>query len=381
MQGDSPALAFSPDGKLLAAAEIDPAGPLLPRPLRVWDVRTRTLTAFRGQSALGYGRVQPGRGADRRRGRSAGHRRPRRAARAASSSGSSRETSPTPSRSRRTVSCLFVGQYDGRGQLFSTETWEPVGRPLEGHTGRITSAEFSRDGRTLVTAAADGTAVLWDVETQKSLGSPLELAPSTFASVALSPDGARLFAVSTRGEGISFELSREAWKRHACLRRGPRAHRRRVGGRAACVAPSGRLLGRLTPVTGNDRRRERRVTGPRQRARRSTARGGRRLEGSGDALHTTHHRAGRRGRRRHARSTGRVRDADRPGRARRDPRSARRAAAAVLDRRVGRTRSTRSCGRPRRWRRSRSPTSRRRRAASTGCQPRSERSPRPACRS
>ena len=59
--------------------------------------------------------------------------------------------------------------------------------------------------------------MLWDVETQKSLGSPLELAPSTFASAALSPDGSRLFAVSTRGEGISFELSREAWKRHACL--------------------------------------------------------------------------------------------------------------------------------------------------------------------
>ena len=112
---------------------------------------------------------------------------------------------------------LFVGQYDGGGQLFSTDTWEPVGRPFERHTGRITSAEFSRDGRTLVTAAADGTAVLWDAATQRPLGSPLELAASTYASAALSPDGARLFAVSTRGDGSSFELSRDAWKRHACL--------------------------------------------------------------------------------------------------------------------------------------------------------------------
>ena len=46
MRGHSQALAFSPDGKLLAAAEaIDEPGP---RPLRVWDVRRRTLTAFRG---------------------------------------------------------------------------------------------------------------------------------------------------------------------------------------------------------------------------------------------------------------------------------------------------------------------------------------------
>ena len=59
--------------------------------------------------------------------------------------------------------------------------------------------------------------MLWDAETHRSLGSPLELAPSTFASAALSPDGARVFAVSTRGDGSSFELSRAAWKRHACL--------------------------------------------------------------------------------------------------------------------------------------------------------------------
>jgi WD domain, G-beta repeat/WD40-like Beta Propeller Repeat len=112
---------------------------------------------------------------------------------------------------------LFVGQYDGTGRLFSTETWRPVGQPLKTHTARITFPEFTPDGRTLVTAAADGTVVLWDVETQKPIGSPLELAPNTFASAALSPDGSRLYAISTRGEGISFNMSPEAWKRHACV--------------------------------------------------------------------------------------------------------------------------------------------------------------------
>ena len=42
MRRHSQALAFSPDGKLLAAAE---AGDGPRRPLRVWDVRRRTLTA------------------------------------------------------------------------------------------------------------------------------------------------------------------------------------------------------------------------------------------------------------------------------------------------------------------------------------------------
>ena len=216
MQGDSPALAFSPDGKLLAAAEVDPAGPYVLRPLRVWEVGPRRLTGFRGQSALGTVAFSPD---------------GELIAAAAGRLGTDIRDVGTGRLVKRLVTGdvpysvafspdgerLFVGQYNGRGQLFATSTWEPVGRPVEGHTGRITSAEFTRDGRTLVTTAADGTAALWDAETQKSLGSPLEFAPSTFASAALSPDGARLFAVSTRGEGISFELSRQAWKRHACL--------------------------------------------------------------------------------------------------------------------------------------------------------------------
>jgi WD40 repeat protein len=111
---------------------------------------------------------------------------------------------------------LFVGRYDGRGDLFSTQTWKPVGRPLEGHTARITDAHFTPDGQTLVTAAGDGTVILSDVGTQKPIGSPIKLVPNTFASAALSADGSRLFAVSTRGQGISFEMSPEAWKRYAC---------------------------------------------------------------------------------------------------------------------------------------------------------------------
>jgi WD40 repeat protein len=217
VQGDSAAIAFSPNGKLLAATEADPAaGPFVPQALRVWDVSTRTLAALRGQSALGGVAFS-----------SDGEL----IAVAAGRLGTQVRDVGTGRLVKRLVTAdapyalafspngelLFVGQYDGRGQLFSTTTWQPVGRRVEGHTGRITSAEFTRDGRTLVTAAADGTAALWDAETQKSLGSPLELAPNTYASAALSPDGARLFAVSTRGDGISFELSRQAWKRHACL--------------------------------------------------------------------------------------------------------------------------------------------------------------------
>jgi WD40 repeat protein len=112
---------------------------------------------------------------------------------------------------------LFVGQYNGTGRLFSTETWRPVGLPLESQTARITFPEFTPDGRTLMTAAADGTVVLWDVETHKMIGSPLQLKPNAFTSAALSPNGSRLYAITTGNDGLSLDLSTEAWKRHACL--------------------------------------------------------------------------------------------------------------------------------------------------------------------
>jgi WD40 repeat protein len=114
-------------------------------------------------------------------------------------------------------SLLAVGQFDGDGQLYSTETWDPLGRRLEAHTQRITYVEFSPDGRTLATSSADGTMLLWDVETQEPIGSPLRVEPDTFVSAALSPDGSHVFAVSTGLRGVRLATAPQVWKRHACM--------------------------------------------------------------------------------------------------------------------------------------------------------------------
>jgi WD40 repeat protein len=210
LPADSQALAFSPDGKLLAAA-VNTGRPAL----RVWDVRRRALTAFRSKTLAGSLAFSPDgellaaaaleRGTEIRDARSA------RLVKRLPTEGLSRSVAFSPD-----GSLLAVGQYDGVGRLYSTESWQPFGGPLEGHTQRITYVDFSPDGRTLATSSADGTVALWDVETQQPIGPALRVEPDTFAAAAFAPTGSQLFAVSTRGDGIRFDTSPEAWSRHAC---------------------------------------------------------------------------------------------------------------------------------------------------------------------
>ena len=213
----SQALAFSPDGRLLAVAGLGSAAVGSATPIgtvMVWDVRRRAPTGVRfnltspsvafspdGRLLAAAGIKERSEVRDARTGRLVAR---------LETDGRSVAFSPDGS-------LLAAGLYDGRTRLWSTTTWKPVGRPLEGHGARVISPEFTPDGRTLATSSADGTVLLWDVATRKQIGAPLTVEPNTFVSAALTPDGSRLFAVSEEGPAVRWELSPEAWKRQACL--------------------------------------------------------------------------------------------------------------------------------------------------------------------
>ena len=69
---------------------------------------------------------------------------------------------------------IVTASEDKTARLWDAETGKPIGEPLKGHEGAVSSAAFSPDGKRIVTASADKTARLWDAETGKPIGEPLK---------------------------------------------------------------------------------------------------------------------------------------------------------------------------------------------------------------
>lgn len=80
----------------------------------------------------------------------------------------------------------------------------------------IESLEFSPDGRTLLTSGCDGSARLFDASSRQEIGSPLQGPGNESNSAVFSPNGRRIFVAYRGGLGFVWNVTLGAWKEHAC---------------------------------------------------------------------------------------------------------------------------------------------------------------------
>ncbi len=95
----------------------------------------------------------------------------------------------------------------GEIRLWDVGNPQQPGRPLTGHTDRVTSVAFSPDSQTLASGSADRTLILWDVATRRPLGEPLTGHNTAVHSLSFNSDGQTVSSGSADGTIIQWDVT------------------------------------------------------------------------------------------------------------------------------------------------------------------------------
>jgi WD40 repeat protein len=102
---------------------------------------------------------------------------------------------------------LASGSDDDTVRLWDVATGQPVGTPLTGHTGLVDSVAFSPDSTILASGGFDGTVRLWHVPSGQPAGGPLTAPAGLVDSVQFSSDGRTLTAAGNDGSVRLWDLA------------------------------------------------------------------------------------------------------------------------------------------------------------------------------
>jgi len=111
---------------------------------------------------------------------------------------------------------LATGGGTGEIKLWDAESGRRDGRTLTGTAGWVLSLDFDRTGRLLVSGGTDGSTRLWDVARRAPFGSPLPGLDNVWAHARFTPSGDRLVVVYSTGPGFVWQMTASSWEQHAC---------------------------------------------------------------------------------------------------------------------------------------------------------------------
>jgi DNA-binding SARP family transcriptional activator/WD40 repeat protein len=234
--------AFSPDGRLVAAGDINHTPGYTPYrfgTVAVWDTSGRRLwtTTHRGWvSAVSFSPDGRSIAAVREDGAvliyAARTGRLERTLRTEGATGLTFETAAFAPHGRT----LATGSWAGIVQFWDPGTGAQIGRPTVVAASPVASIAFAPGGDTFATTgSSDGVAKLWTAKTRQQFGAAFPGDPSEWGSARYTPDGSKLIVVYQDGKGFVWPVSGRAWADHACAVAGRNLTReewsRFVGGR------------------------------------------------------------------------------------------------------------------------------------------------------
>jgi WD40 repeat protein/DNA-binding SARP family transcriptional activator/type II secretory pathway predicted ATPase ExeA len=110
---------------------------------------------------------------------------------------------------------LAVASLNGKVQLWDPHTGEVRSPAWVPEDGAVLSMSFSPDGSVLATAGSEGTATLWEVGSRKRIGPPLTGPPSPGVAV-LDPTGHTLATAFEDGTVLLWDVDPASWLKRAC---------------------------------------------------------------------------------------------------------------------------------------------------------------------